>query len=229
MQNQVTNTAVQGANMILDPLQNLWATTVSYVPEIITAIIIVILGLIIAPIFGSIARRIARLIKLDALAEKSGVKTMLEDADMHFTFSGVIGYLVKWFILLGFFIAAANVFHWAQLSNVLYKILFYIPEVIVAVLFVAFGTIAGSFVEGAVTKTLKVSTAPVKHANLIGKAAKWAIIVFAVLAALLQLGIAQSLVMILYGGIVLALALAFGLGGREKAAKILDYMDNTQK
>ncbi|HET8575316.1 MAG TPA: hypothetical protein VFM02_04080 [Candidatus Paceibacterota bacterium] len=227
--NAAANAVAQGANVIFDPLENLWMNVVPFIPDVVTAAFIVIIGLIISPFFGAVARKLARTIKIDELAEKSGIIGTFERMDIHFTFSGLIGSLVKWFVLLAFFIAAANVFHWPQLSDFLYRIVFYIPDVIVAVFFVAFGLIAGAFAEQAITKTVRVAKAPIAHPELLGQTAKWGIIIFAFLAALLQLGIAEQLVMILYAGVVLALALAFGLGGREKAAKILNALDASEK
>jgi len=199
------------------------------VPQITVALIIFIIGVLVAPLFGAAARRLVQLVRIDEGAEKVGVADMLRTAGFTFKFSSLIGKLVKWFILIAFLIAAVNTLGWEEVSLFLNDILFYIPNVIVAVIILAVGLIAGSFLQQVMAKLLKASTLPVKHHETLGRVAKWAVVVFAVLAALLQLGIAESLIEILFAGVVFALALAFGLGGREKAAKVLDSLDGSMR
>lgn len=215
-------------NIIVASFHDLWAGIVAGLPEIIGAIIIIIIGLIVAPILGKIAKKLLQMVKMDELSEKMKVQDMFEKADIQMTFSGLIGGLVKWFFLIGFFIAAVDTLGWTQVTLFLNEIVFYIPNVIAAVILVAVGLIAGQFVGDVVTKGLKASSTPIRKPELLGKLAKAAVIVFAVLAAILQLGVAEQLVMILFGGVVLALALAFGLGGKAKAAKFLDKLDSTE-
>lgn len=216
---------MEKTDVITEPIIDLWTSVVSVLPEIIGALLVFILGLIIAPILGSLARRLVRLIKIDELAEKAGVTDMFESVDLKFTFSGLIGTLVRWFFVITFLIAAVDILGWERINQFLFEIVLYIPNVIVAVVILAIGMIAGKFVKDMVVKGMQASKMPINNPEILGAVAKYAIIVFAVLAALLQLGIAESLVQILFGGLVLAMALAFGLGGRDKAAKVLDKLD----
>ena len=125
--------------------------------------------------------------------------------------------------------AGAEVLKWDRITEFLNEIIFYIPQVLIAVVILVFGSIAGKFFESVVVRTLQGADAAVEDPALMGKITRWSFIVFAVLAALLQLGIAPSLIQILFAGVILALALAFGLGGREHASKLLDHLYSKPK
>lgn len=210
-------------------LFDLWGRLISVLPDIIGALIIIIIGLIIAPILGGVVKKIIDFLHIDALAQKMGVHDMVKGYSKKFTISNIIGQLVKWFFLLAFILAAADVLGWSRVSDFLNEIIFYIPQVLIAVVILVFGVVAGKFFEIIVTKSLSGSQAPVDSPETLGAITRWAFVVFSVLAALLQLGIAPSLIQILFAGLVLSLALAFGLGGREKASQLLDKIDGGKK
>lgn len=217
-----------GVNILMTTFDNVWLVFASVLPEIIAALVVVIIGLIVSPILGKVAKKLVRLTKIDSLSEKTGMKEALEKTDVKMTFAGLIGGIVKWFFLIVFFMVAVDILGWTQITLFLYQIVLYIPNVIVAVLLIGIGLIVGGFVGDLISKGLKASQTPIKKPELLGKMAKFAIIVFAVLAAVLQLGIAQQLIIIFFAGVVFALALAFGLGGKAKAAKFLDKIDGTE-
>jgi len=209
------------AQVVQITLVDLWSRVASILPDLVGALIIVVIGLIVAPIFGGIVKRLVDLLKIDALAEKMGVKEMVSGYSPKLSISSVIGRLVKWFFVLTFIMAGAEILKWDRITEFLNEIIFYIPQVLIAVVILVFGSIAGKFFEAVVVRTLQGSDAAVEDPLLMGKITRWAFIVFAVLAALLQLGIAPSLIQILFAGVVFALALAFGLGGKDHADKLL--------
>ena len=209
-------------------LINLWSSVIGFAPQIIGAFVVLILGIIIAPIFGGFAKRLIKLTKIDTLFEKTGLTGTFKNLGLHFTFSDVIGKLVKWFFLIAFLIAAMDILGWTSVTEFLKEIMLYIPNVAVAVIILAVGLIASQFVQKAVVTGLKTSGASIKNPELLGNIARWALVIFAALAALLQLGVAERLIEILFAGVVITLALAFGLGGKEKAAKFLDRFDETR-
>ena len=212
------------AQVVQITLLDLWSRVASILPDLIGALIIVIIGFIIAPIFGGVVKRVIDVLQIDALAEKMGVKEMFSGYSKNLSISSIIGKLVKWFFILAFLMAAAEVLKWDRITEFLNEIIFYIPQVLIAIVILVFGIIAGKFFEVVVTRSLEGSEAPVADPILIGHITKWSFMVFGALAALLQLGIAPSLIEILFGGVVLALALAFGLGGRDHASKVLDHL-----
>lgn len=205
-------------------LTDLWIRLIQILPDIIGAIIVLLLGLIVAPILGGIVKKVFDIIKIDILAEKAGLKEIVGGYTKNFSISLFLGKLVKWFFVIAFVMAAAEILGWVRVTQFLNEIVFYIPQVLIAVVILVFAVIAGNFFDILVTRSLIGSNAPVDNPQVMGKITKWAFVLFGVMAAMLQIGIAPSLIQILFAGIVLALALAFGLGGRVKAAELLDYM-----
>lgn len=213
------------AQVVQLTMLDLWGRVVGILPDLIGAIIIVIFGFIIAPLLGGLVKKFIDLLRIDQLAEKVGVNDMFQGYSDNFSISLLIGRLVKWFFVLAFTMAAAEVLGWNRVTLFLNEIIFYIPQVLVAVIILVLAIIAGKFFEAVVVRSLKGSNTPVDKPEVLGSITRWAFMIFGALAALIQLGIAPSLIQILFAGIVLALALAFGLGGRKKAEEILDEID----
>lgn len=205
-------------------LLDLWGRVVEVLPDIIGAIIVLLLGLIVAPILGGIVKKVFDIIQVDMLAEKAGIKEVMASYSSKFSISLLLGKIVKWFFIIAFVMAASEILGWTKITEFLNEIVFYIPQVLIAVVILVFASIAGNFFDIVVTRSLVGSNAPVDNPQIMGKITKWSFVLFGVLAAMLQLGVAPSLIQILFAGIVLALALAFGLGGRDKAGDLLDYM-----
>lgn len=224
MPNNITSFSEAVTNSLID----LWSSVIGFVPELLGAFLVFVLGLIIAPIFGGVVKRLVKLVKIDTLSEKMGLTNTFGNLGLRFTFSDVIGKLAKWFLLIAFLMAAVDILGWSRVTEFLNEIVFYIPNVAVAVIILAVGLIAGQFVQKVVVTGLKASGTSIKSPELLGNIARWALIIFAALAALLQLGIAERLIEILFAGVVITLALSFGLGGKEKAARFLDRFDGTR-
>lgn len=205
-------------------LLDLWGRLIGILPNIAGAIIVLLLGLLIAPILGGIVKKFFDIIKIDELAEKAGLKEVTSEYTKDFSISLILGKIVKWFFVLAFIMSAAEILGWTRITEFLNEIIFYVPQVLISVVLLVFAVIAGNFFDVLVTRSLVGTKTPVDNPHVIGKITKWSFVLFGVLAAMLQLGIAPSLIQILFAGIVLALALAFGLGGREKATEILDHV-----
>lgn len=221
--------ALSFAQIVQLSLFDLWQRVVEVLPDIIGALVIVIIGLIVAPIVGGIVKKVIEVLKIDELSQKMGVHDMVKGYSSKFSVSTIIGKLVKWFIILAFLLAASDVLGWNRVSDFLNEIIFYIPQVLIAIVIMVFGIIAGKFFEAVVVQSLKGSNTPVNNPEALGGITRWAFVVFAGLASLLQLGIAPSLIEILFAGFVLALALAFGLGGKDHASKILTKLEKKKK
>lgn len=212
------------AQIVQLSLLDLWSRVVTILPDLVGAVVIILIGFIVAPVLGGIVKKVIDVLKIDDLSERMGLKEMMKGYSPNFSVSLIIGKLVKWFFILAFVMAAADVLGWTRVTDFLNEIIFYIPQVLIAVIILVFGVIAGSFFDTVVTKSLQGANAPVGKPELMGQITKWSLVVFAALAALLQLGIAPSLIQILFAGVVLAMALAFGLGGRKKAEELLDVI-----
>jgi hypothetical protein len=153
----------------------------------------------------------------------TAIATALTKANPTLSISKILGELLKWFVILVFLVPAVNTLGLGQISNLISSLLLYLPNVVIAVIVVTIGVLFANFAYDFVLATsISLDTAA---ASLVAQIARWAIVIFALLAALTQLGIAPSLIQILFTGIVamvaLAGGLAFGLGGRDSAAKII--------
>jgi hypothetical protein len=202
-------------------LQTVWYNFLQFLPNLLGALIILIVGWIVASLLGSLVRKAVATTGIDAVVERSGLNARLNLSAKYQLLSTLIGSLVKWLIIIATLIAAAGTLNLPQISDFLNQVLAYIPRVIVAVAILTIGMLAAEFMATLITRGLQASKLPVKNKQILGTVAKYAIIVFAVMAALTQLNIVPQLIQIAFGGLVLTLALAFGLGGREEAARLL--------
>lgn len=221
--------AVQQGQVFLGVLQSFWLGLYSFLPSVILAIILFIIGVVIATFVGKAIAHVINLTKVNALLDRTALKEMVNKAGFHLNIGGLVGWLIKWLLILAFLVGALNLLGLSDVNVFLQQIvLFYLPRVIVAVLIVVVGSVLAEVASKAVTGSAKVAN--VSSANLAGSIAKWAIWITTILFGLNQLGIGADLVQTLWMGIVVALALAiglaFGLGGKEHASKVLDKVSD---
>jgi hypothetical protein len=212
------------SQVLTQSFQNLWVGVINFVPNLVVAILIVIIGWAIGALLGRVVSQIVKSLKIDEALRKAGVEEFLNHGGINLNAGEFLGGLVKWFIMLVFLIAALDVLHLNQVNEFLRSILEYIPQVVVAVLILIAASIIGEVLRKIVMSS--AAAAGVRSAGFLGSVTKWAIWVFAILVALSQLGIAAVLVNTLFTGFVVALSLAlglsFGLGGQEAAGRVLD-------
>lgn len=208
---------------IVYSLTSLWQNTASFLPELVGAILVILAGWIIATAIGKLATRFMETLQVDRAAAKAGFSGRVKGSDFNLSLSALFGGLIKWFLTLVFLMAAVNILHLDEVTVFLNSILLYLPNVLVAVIILAAVFLIGNFVYAVVKGSTRA--AGVMSATLLATISKWAIIIFGFFAALIQLGVASSLISTIFTGIVAMLALAgglaFGLGGREEAALIL--------
>jgi hypothetical protein len=204
-------------------LMGLWERFIMFIPALVGAIIVFVVGWIVASVLGKLIEKLIKSIKVDQALEKVGFNKKLGEVGISETVSEFIGGLVKWFLILVFLMAATDILGLVQVTSFLNSIIFYIPNVVVAVVVLAIAFLVGNFVYNVVKGSTRA--AGVMSATLLATISKWAIIIFGLLAALIQLGIAVSLVNTIFIGIISALAiasgLAFGLGGKDEAAMVI--------
>ena len=215
---------VSWTTVVTESFQGLWFKFVGIIPEIIAALVVFILGLFIAEGLGRLVSKILGKIYLDQLLEKAGVKKALDKIGFKMSASRVLGLLVMWFLLAVFLIASAEILHLGQISQFLKDVVNYIPHVIIAIVILVIGIIVSNFVKAAIKQSAQAAN--IAASDFLAALGKWAILVFSLMAALVQLKIASELIQILFTGLVAMLALAgglaFGLGGKEKAKELLD-------
>ena len=217
------------SDVLLRSFQDLWAGLVEYVPNLVVALVIIVIGWIIGALFGRVVSQLFKSLKVDNALEKAGVAEVLERGGIALNSGAFVGALVKWFFIIVFLVAAFDVLGLSQVNAFLQQVvLLYLPQVIVAAVVLVAAGVLGDLVKRLVTSS--ISAGGFGHANLAGSVAKWAIWIFGLLVALDQLGIAAGFVQTLFTGVVVAVALAlglsFGLGGQEAAARFIEKTKN---
>ena len=194
----------------------------AFLPTLIGAILILILGWVIGALLAKLIEKGLVALGFERAVHHSGIGHFIEGAGGSWTTSKVIAQLVKWFVFLLFVQAAAELLNIAQLTAIMGSIVLFIPKLIIALAIVVLGSVAAKALSGLVRRS--VAQAGAGNAQLLGTLTNYAVIGFAVIAALDQIGIAttviDTLLIGLIGSVALALGLAFGLGGREVAEKI---------
>jgi len=195
----------------------------AFLPELIGAIIIFVVGWIIARLLRLGVEKLLKLVRFDTATEKTGVNKFLKKGEIVKAPSEIVGTLVYWFIMILVLIASLDALGLPIVSDMLNSIFLYIPNVVAAIIVLVLGLLMGNLL-AAVVRTA-ASNAGLKNAEGLGKISLYAIVVFVAAIALIQLGIGEEIVVsafgLVFGAAALALALAFGLGGRDVAA---DYL-----
>ena len=215
---QIQNQGQAIANVFTDMASKF----VYFLPGLIGAIIIVIVGLFIAGVVAKLVEKLVKFLKIDHAIEV--VQHEIQGKPGHeIRASILLREIVRWFLIFVFLTAAAEAIGLQQLSSFLNSIILYIPNILVAVIIMTVSLMLAKYVSQVVMDSKSVANK--FQSNVIAGMAKWAIIIFGTLAALIQLGIAPSLINAVAIGIIaaasLATGLAFGLGGREEASQIL--------
>ena len=204
-------------------LTGLWERFFNFFPALVGAIVVFVLGWIVAVALGSLIAKAIKAAKIDSALEKIEFNKRMSEMGISSSVSELIGGIIKWFLVLVFLMAATDILGLNQVTDFLNQIIMYLPNVVVAVVILAVAFLVGNFVYNVVKGSTRA--AGVMSATLLATLSKWSIIIFGILAALIQLGIATSLVSTIFIGIVAALSLAtglaFGLGGKDEAASIL--------
>ncbi len=195
-----------------------------FLPKFMIALVLLFLGWIVAKLIRGGVRRLLSLAHFDQLAEKTGVEEFLKHGDMQITFSGIISEVTYWLFLLIILVTISSSLGLNAVADLLNRVALYLPNIVVAVLIIIFGTLLARFINRMVFAWLR--NLGVEGALTISTVAEYGVQIFAVFVALEQLAIGTQLLTtafaILFGAVCLALALAFGLGGRDWAARNID-------
>jgi small-conductance mechanosensitive channel len=210
---------------LLQPLENALGVFLSYIPQIIGAIIILIVGYIIAKVLQALVTRVLRSVGFEDWMERGGVKQFFDRASTRQTPSGVLGKVVFWFVFIIAITMAADALGLQQISGFLNLLIAYIPSIFVAILILLLAALLANFLANIV----RGATGSGIWASVV----QYGVIIYAVFVALTQLGIAVTLTaptfLILLGAVALAAAIAFGIGGREVAKDIVEKAYNRRQ
>lgn len=204
-------------------LLDLWKAFINFTPKLIGAIVVFLIGWFISVAIGKIIAEILKKLKFNQLFEKGNLDEALAKADIKIDASGFVGSIFKWVLVIVFLLAAVEILGFVQFATFLTNVLGYLPNVVVAVLIFVVAVIIADILEKIVRAA--VESTKVGYGNICGAIVRWSIWIFAILTILYQLKIAPGLIETLVTGIVglivIAGGIAFGLGGKDIAANIL--------
>lgn len=195
----------------------------SFIPKLIGFLVILLIGWLIATAVAKALTLVLRKVGFDRISDRIGLTRLESQMNIQMDAAGLLGKLVYWFVFLIFLVPAVNALGLTTVSELIGRIVGYLPNVFVAILVLFLGTLAATFVADLIRGA--AASTRIGNANVFAAIARYAILGFAALVALEQLQIAPALIQILFTAIVgsaaIALGLAFGLGGRESAQRLL--------
>jgi hypothetical protein len=208
-------------------LQSLWWSFIQFAPRLILAIILFIIGWAIGVLVSRAFEHVFKILKIDSLLHSIGIGNFFKKAGMNLNSGYFIGEVIKWFIIIIFLLPSLSLVGLDDISSFLQNdVLGFLPKVVIA----AFVLIIAAFVADFLSKTIMAGSRAMnlKSTNMLGTLVKYAVWIFAFIIALGQLGVADTYMSILFTGIVamlaLAGALAFGLGGKDAAARLISRL-----
>lgn len=210
----------QQFDLFVTTLQAFFSEIAIFFPKLMAALLLFLIGWLFARVARAGTERLLRLTQFKSLAERSGLEAMAKSGGIQISFVGAISAIVYWLVLLIAAVSITNSLGLPALSNLINRAVVYLPNVLVAILVLVLGTLLARFVNRLLFVWLNGMKLP--NALIISTGGEYAVQVFAFFLALEELSIGTHLLTaafsIAFGGLVFALALAFGLGGREWAA-----------
>ncbi len=210
--------------LVLDPFERFLEKTLQFLPNFIAAILVLILGVIFGIILKAFLLRFFKAIGLDKLSERSGVIELLRKGGIRDSASVLLSRIIGWITIVAFAVISMRSLEVSTFEKIFERILLYLPNMFVAALLLLFGYLLSNFLGRAAL--IASVNAGMKISGIIGRFVKFTVLVLSGTMALEQLGIGRETVVIaftiIFGGIVLALAIAFGFGGKEIAKTYLE-------
>ena len=217
---------MEQVDIFVASLSAFWTQLASFVPQLIAALLLLFIGWILAKVARTGVRRLLTTLKFDKITEKSGLEAFMQHADLELSLAGVIGNLVYWLIILVMIVTVANSLGLQMVADLFNKVVFYIPNVIVAILVLVFGTILARFINRLVFAWL--NNMEFDGALTVSTFSEYAMMVFVFFIAMEQLQIANELLtaafIIAFGAVGLAFAIAFGMGARDWAGRVVEKL-----
>ena len=210
-------------NMLLESIRESLRQIGAFLPRLLLAIVILIIGWLVAKAVRFAIVKALRTINFNVVTEKAGIDHFLKQGGADIDTVRVLGSLSYWLVILAALMIASNSLDLAYVTDLIGRIVLFVPKVMVAVVILVFGVYFARFVGAALTTYLH--NIGVGEAGLVGRLALYAIVVFVIMIALDQMGlgdIIRQAFLIIVAGIALGLALAFGLGGQKRAAELIE-------
>jgi hypothetical protein len=211
-------------NVLLEPIRATLTQVGLFLPKLGLALAVLVAGWLLARVARFAVGRGLRAINFNVLTERAGIDGFLRQGGIQSDTTDIFALLVYWLVVFVALVIACNGLGLTYITDLLSKVVLFVPKVIVALVILAFGAYFAMFIGGTVATYCR--NVGVRDGELLGRIAQYAIVVFVVLIALDQMEVGGDIVrysfLILLAGLVLGLALAFGIGGRKWAAQMLE-------
>ena len=218
------DTEVLSAQIIVqNSLLTLWSGVAGFMPSLVAAIVVFLVGWLVAILFGKIIFHIVRILHVDNALTRVGFRQAWEKSGFKLNSAHFFEELIKWFFVIVFLMASTNILGLKEVTEFLRTVVFYLPNVIVSAAILLIGILLAKVLENFVRASVKA--AGLVSANFLAEATRWVVFIFSLLVALSQLGVADDIIRIVIIGVVasgaLAIGLAFGLGGVKHADQLI--------
>lgn len=210
-------------DMLFEPLRASLVQVGAFLPRVLLAVVILVVGWLVAKAIRFALIRALRAVNFNVVTEKAGIDAFLRQGGGEIDTIRVLGALAYWLVILSAVMVAFNSLDLAYVTDVVGRVVLFVPRVMVAVVILVFGSYFARFVSTALTAYLR--NIGVGEGGWVGRLALYAMLAFVMLIALDQLGLGEILrqtFLILVAAVALALALAFGFGGRRRAAELIE-------
>ena len=211
-------------DVMMEPARLLLHQAADFLPRLGLALVVLIAGWLIAKAIRFAIARALRAVNFHVVTDRAGIDGFLRDGGIGMDTTDILAMLVYWIVILAALVIGFNLLGLTYITDLLSRVLLFVPKVLVAALILAFGAYFAKFVGQSICAYLR--NIHMQDADLLGNLARYAILTFVVLIALDQVNVGGDIVrqtfLIVLAGLVFALALAFGLGGREWAAELLE-------
>ncbi|MDD3905947.1 MAG: hypothetical protein PHS46_05390 [Candidatus Omnitrophica bacterium] len=217
--------------VVVDPVKAMFIRVWGYIPAIAGAIVILVIGWLVAKLIETVIVRVLKAIRLDAASDKAGVSNVLAQGEIRLTVSELIGAVVYWIIILVVIATALGTLSLTVAADMVQRLIEYVPNILGAIFILIVGSFVADFVSTIVRTT--AGNAGLKKASMLAKLTKTVLVIFAVVIAIEQLKIASTLIVLAVNIVLISvgigIALAFGLGCKDIAGKFVQDVINDMK
>jgi hypothetical protein len=223
--------AMEQIDLFVASLTSFWTQLASFVPQLLAALVLLFVGWLLAKLARTGVMRLMVLLKFDKATEKSGLEAFMKHAELDVSVASLLGNLVYWLIILVMIVTVANSLGLSMVADLFKNVVLYIPNIIVAILILVFGTILARFINRLVFAWL--SNMEFDGALTVSTFSEYAMMVFVFFIAMEQLQIANELLtaafIIAFGAVGLAFAIAFGIGAKDWAGRVVEKLANKSR